>query len=806
MINKGLLIYFIMSLFMNQSASNAPKRFDITSDNQEIRVEIDSFKEFSFPPMELPSDKSLFLCWKSRIDSDHQRGGREFLRLEVNGKVVGAKKDRLIVRLRNKPTSFTDQRGRAHTWYVGGADGWLTPFSGAFTRPGLTSRFHAVAEKAYDFCVDVTDLMRNSRPNRIVFRNLMQARYAKKYQERYFRHSSGDLIIRNLALEVRTAQAEDQLVQPPPGSPGPWELEIGPSGGLRIHWGRRTTSLESAFADGGGSWTRLPSEGEERTVVRPNDNEWRVSLQAGDYSIDRTVVRMNGRIKVRDRFTLLNAEKPVPLIPRYRLRFAENAYPRVFLGGDDDPSLNDIRCPFNPTLFVPMHDAGLGLVLEDDVMRLQGVFSYDAAKGHAVVRSDELVLSSEGGSSYAIEMSLYPIAGGDYWTFLNRVRQDQGIESVLPGTVWFTNPRNIILSNPSKVVEYIQKNRVAYVVFWANPDPRHYDVPAAYVVQGVAQMWDRSRSIRAAYERDERAALERLHRIAPSVKGLVYVHSHVCSFFQSERLSDYEDSWIKEPNGQPIRRHEKNSIYVPLYYVYPTKANRYGKDLDRLLNHLIGLGADGVYWDEMPASYPATRCTYHQFDGFSADVDTNTQTVRRLKGLVSLLSADYKAGWVKELNRQGKIVHANGAPDLWSLSRLPMTCMVETKTSAAAASELHLATPYAYVWGAAGMDQYRERLLKGSLPFQPGPENGFVPLAFPMDIQRLGKGFIIGESRLVTAVDGWFGWSSPWTGILTAFDARGREIEKKAVQRDGDAWITVPPDGVVFLEKQQEPS
>lgn len=747
-------------------------------------------------------DKVVTLSWRARIDADRQRGGREFLRITVNGESVAALRDRLSSRILNKPAVYVDQRGRRQRWYVHGAQGWLVPFADDFSPPNPTSRFSKAGTEAYEFSVDVTDLVRLNSENTVSVHNLMKKRYFHKYKRRYFQRTQGDLVVEGLRFGWGSRSVDQSMPRAPQASSVAWRVKA-VDDRIVLQRGPLDVEFASRFADGNGGWVSLPGPDAKMQPSASDAGGQRMVVETPNYRVERTLRLEEGRIRIEDRLMGTRREAaPIVIAPRYRLLVPGAVFGTAWIGGDSDPMLNDQLCPFNPTLFVPMAGSGIGVAVEDDVMRLQGRYSYDARKGSAEIRSDEMVLSAETSYEYTVRLTLYPTSHDDYWQFINTLRTDRNGAREMPGAIWFTVPRNILLSNPESIRSYIEENRVAYVIFWESPDPNDYGLSAPYIIKGAAQLGHRAEKYRGRFESDEKEAAARLHRLSPQVKVLFYVHSHVCTAVDAGEMAAFQDAWVTDKSGKPVRRHADDPRYFPFYFICPTLENSYGEAFARLVDHLLSLGADGIYWDEMPAGLREARCTYSQFDGHSADIDLETQRVRRQKGLVGLLSSPYKAAQVRKLAAMDKVVHANGAPETLLLQKLPMTVMVETKTSAALTRRLHLTTPYAYTWGPFSVGQCRERLAAGGLCFRPGRNTEFVARSFPITPTQLGPGHIAGPERVITAVDGMFGWKGDWQADLTVFDASGRVIEEERLNGKGLRNVSVPTDSLVIMERR----
>lgn len=810
-LHSAIAFHFLIALsLLRPAAAEEVSIIRITDPNVHVRIAVETERTFAVPAMNLESDHTAVLCWRARIDADKQGGGREFMRIRINGKPVGAMQDRLARRLLNKAPRFKDYRNKEHAWYVAGAEGWLIPFSPDFSAPGIKTWFHRMGSDAFHYEVDVTDLLRDGGDNSLTIQNLMKKRYMAKYRERGFEKSSGDLVVGDARIEVRKGarkKSEPADLRP---AQGPWNFRVTDTGDVVVNWGEREVKIQGMYAWGDATWKALNLKEMPTVQSQGSPSQWKLTAETLHYRIERSV-RLdaeNGEqcIRIADRFVRKGNEDPVVIAPRYHIMVPGNRFGTAWIGGNSDPGLQSVNSPYNPTLFIPMDGVGLGVAVDDDVLRLQGKFSYDAEEGKGSILTDELVVSRKGGDEYTVALSIYPVNHASYWDFINSVRKDRKITEKMPGTIWFTYPEKVLATEAIDLSRFVQKNRLAYVIFWENPSPQYHPVESPYVIKGPAQLKEEARAIRGPYEENLKKAIDYIHGISDRVKVLLYFHSHTVSLFEQDRLGELRDSLITGRAGRPLRRHPNIPRYYPLYYVYPTEENHHGRELDRLVDHLLDLGADGLYWDGMPAADGEVKYTYSEFDGYTADIDLTTQEVRTRKGLVALLSSKYKCGLVNRLLGMHKVVHANGPPETKEMGLLPITRMMETKTSGANVRDLHLSTPYAYTWEPFDMEQYRERLKSGGVCFRPEDSSLFIPLSFPLTPTYVGSGYVLGKERILTAVAGRFGWPGSWKGTLTLFDGSGRVKEQRAIQGDGESPINVMEGGLTIVEKAIPPT
>ena len=109
----------------------------------------------------------------------------------------------------------------------------------------------------------------------------------------------------------------------------------------------------------------------------------------------------------------------------------------AYLCGNPDPAVVELRGYENSTVFLAGEQAGCGLLALDDVARVQGVFSWNAAGG-AGVRSDVFCLPA--GGDYTLRWAVYPVLRPDYYDFINLCRRDLDVNFTVPGGFQFGLP------------------------------------------------------------------------------------------------------------------------------------------------------------------------------------------------------------------------------------------------------------------------------------------------------------------------------------------------------------------------------
>jgi len=520
------------------------------------------------------------------------------------------------------------------------------------------------------------------------------------------------------------------------------------------------------------------------------------------YALARTVTARGLRVDVEDKFTNLRAGERVAIMVEHRLACGDPMPRRAWIGGSDNPSLNQIECPQNPTLFVPVPGHGLGIVLRDDVFRVQGKFFYDAS-GHCVgVRTDSFALDR--GASYTLRWSLYVVGSHDYFDFINRVRDDWGVNTTIHGPYAWRQARSTARIPMDKLRQYLRVSQVKHLCIWSNPNAKEAK-GKRYVAIGSGAFYPQIDATRGGHLAQLKAAVERVHEAGEGVKVLLMTNCFLNSVPDKSQTSAFEDSWHRSAKGKLMPYRAVPTLF-PTHLIYPTPRNSWGRRFAEIVDYYLDTcGADGIYWDEMTAWGPNRRLTFGAWDGHTAQIDPETKAITRLVGLVPLLSAAYRRSQVDRVRGMGKVVHANGAPEVATLQTACNSRMVETKFVPIRVTELHLTTPLAYTHGIPTVRGMRERLAQGGLCFRvsivrPSP---VMTRLFPFTPQELHAGWMQARERIITSRSGRFGWDGAFAARVWRFDAEGQPLEAEVPLRryEGRASVPVhvPADGLAIV-------
>ncbi len=493
----------------------------------------------------------------------------------------------------------------------------------------------------------------------------------------------------------------------------------------------------------------------------------------------RDVVRFADRAEVRDTFTNTSGER-LGLRVRHSL---PTATVRTHLGGRLDPDVNDAYSPWNPTIFTPVGSAGIGLVAEDDVFRQQLSVDYDAQGGTVGMRTEMLCLGA--GERATLVWSVYPVRTRSYWDFINRVRLEWQVNRRVDGSfIWFT-PDAILALPPDALRAALDRQQTAVAsLFGGWIDPRRKERPP-FIGFGSAVLRDEF----ADYRRRIEQAIARLKDARPGLKVLLYFDPQRDS--SPDAPQRFADSVLRDLHGTP-ERVDWGGAFSPSWGMVPTGDDAFGGALRAVVAAMGGLGADGLYWDEMDGvDFRLPRVTTSRSDGRTCALDATGRVATEL-GLVNLLSDAVKAEYADAAG----LVLGNVPPTTRRFTARPDLRMVEAEDDEPWGPMAHLTTPLAYVGNRRDFAIVRAKIDEGLLPIgaRLDVDHDLVARLFPFTPEHLQPGTLRGRERIVTTESGTHGWRD-CAGRVDAYryDAAGREHRAafREKRKRGGAYVRV---------------
>ena len=275
---------------------------------------------------------------------------------------------------------------------------------------------------------------------------------------------------------------------------------------------------------------------------------------------------------------------------------------------------------------------------------------------------------------------------------------------------------------------------------------------------------------REAYWTALRQEVELIRKAAPNVKLMQMLHPAMEAVYKP-----LQDRWpiaaqaILTSAGKVFESAQYSRAWLGdygdkdwgvLYYV-PRPGSAYLEIImGEATRALDEVGLDGLYCDEF--SWAFTRNTYSRYDysrwdGYSADLDEAGNVVH-LKADGAAVTESCQLRMAGEVLRRGKYFLGNGGSALRSVNRLPIARFIEGGNGTAQWPQGHLsATPL--ILGNMGDERTRQGVfasvkacLREGCLYSPTPVNllldgrdNFVCKLYPMTVQRIGPGWVVGE-------------------------------------------------------------
>ncbi len=724
-------------------AASPPARKAVIRDEMDMGHGETQTIEFEAPAV--PEGKAGSLFFSGRIAFDVPAGYAPALELALNGqRIEGA-------RLINRPMTSTYRYGKTMNFVTG--DGLIALCYGPdFDATDAHSTYGLVdTPRACDYEFLVTDL-------------LVEGTNTLEMVTRPDKRDAWHFHFADLALLFKAPPPPEAERRPAPTGDIPWIApraefskqynveEPGP-GLLRVSVGGESFDVQSRFSTPDGEWNRSGNEffGHERRIEEKPEG-----------------------ITVFDTFTNLTEEN-LPLTQRHECVLGERLKQKWLAGQSpysDDVSISQHA---NPTTFGVTESAGIGLMPENDVFQVH-VVNYSLS-GTLGVADNSFVLGP--GASYTAEWTIVPLAGTDFWDFINAARRLRDANFTLPYQFAFLSARE----HDEDFLRRFMEHKTPDLVCASIGYPRYNGVYA----HGTAfQHVDHS-----YYARHN----ARIEEMFPEVKTSVYYHCFLDVIDDGE--TTYADARTLRPDGtQATYGRPYDKIF------FPTLENTFGRDTARNIDYIWDqCAADGVYWDEL--AYSAYQYHYGEpWDGCSGDIDPSTHQLTRLRSSVTLISQPWRVRELQRCMEYGPFI-ANGQPHTRTIARLKFQRFVETASISNCLRAI-LYSPIAlgdHIAEKNGQDAYRwmlKALNYGCVYnwYSESVATGYPTLAshmFPITPMELHEGYIIGAERIVTNRSGNFGWGDQSEHEVHVYDETGREVE------DFNAPL-ITKDGATFTE------
>ncbi len=744
------------------SASAALAAVEVREILAEQRVQTPQVLDLTIEVPPFSIEHQVRLALEARIDWPTLAGSNPWLIVSINDNPLTA--DHLL----NKRNEFRTASGMDLQWYHS-AYRWRVLYSPDFTAAVTQANEpFAVAkdDDPYRFVWDITRLVKPGT-NRLKLNCLQVLAKAPMMALRHVQVEVGPAIEPPRAEPVApapTGPLPTCVARAP--VPVPMTVALSAQGHLALNACGQTWQVTTRASLPGGGWQESVAAAAPQTVApgQPVHVDW----EAGPFRFARVVAVHADHATVSDTITNTGTDL-AGLILHHRA--ATSAKPdAVYIGGTKvSAGLGRVREPSNPTVLARYGGIGLGLVAEDDVLRLHALCTADA--DGIGFTDDRLALA--GGTSVTLEWSLYPLPDGDYWSFVNAVRRAWDVSIALPGPFIFQSafkpgqpPEAYAQWARSRSLKYICGGIAKY------PDGKYaHGTGIRFAPQWVAGEREWTRKLRAA---------------APEVTPIQYFHAQIST--EPDGMTKYADCRLLDEKGAQVMYPYQYPL--PLYI--PTRENAYGKALWGYVHTLVDeIGVGGVYWDEQ--AYSADFFHYGEpWDGVTGLIDPKTHAVTRKLSCVTLLMQPLQLDLIRYLREKGLFLMANGQAKTRTIQREKLVFFTECGTYSALArghlgSPIGLGNHHPEDSVAASARHVRDMLRHGSIYHghyyhHAPPAWNFTAVMYPLTPVELHEGYVLGSERIHTAVSGRFGWPDGAAADVCVVNAAGERVDPAPVQ------------------------
>lgn len=724
---------------------------------QEVRIPPGKTARFEFTTVP-QKDTTILLDLMARLDSDGLGGSLYFMELKLNGQPIRAAKSRTAIRTINRAPVSPVAPNLPYSWSEGNR--WRAIYAPDFEK-GLTQKFYE--GNPYQTVLDVTDLTNPAAENRLEITNTCT------YPPPEGSKANHDLVINAIVVRIKpgaspmmaaAGEERDVINRGTPGAgPAKYTGQVLPGGGFRLQVGKEQYDFASRLSYPNAGFNHLAPAAKPdasgqpgwQVKVTPDKAGGRVVATGPDYRLERTIKFTPRKVEVSDKLTNLHADAKLGLMVANELALAGRDA-TVRLAGNPSPALNEYYSPGNPSVYVNLKQLGLGLICEDDIFRNQATLFCASDGKTAGLRTDMLCLPA--GGSYTLQWSVYPVASGDYFDFINLVRQDWGSNYTVEGTWTFFDPDTIIATPVEKIAEQFNRlniKRACYCGGWVD---RKFDRKRIGFGTGVLDdYW-------ADFRGRQRQAAEKIRQAVPDCK--VYVYYDTQRDTAEGGHERFQDSWLTDPNGNQLST-EWGGVYSLTYSVVATLTNSYGKAMLAAVDrYLSEMKIDGLYWDEMEGvGYGTPLVDYNAPDGYSCELDPKTYTLKREIGINTIQGEGHRLAVIDRVRQLGGDLMGNGptaTKDI--LARKPQR-MIEIQHNEVWNYEGDLQSPLGYAGGRMDFGNWLRglKLAKLLVGTRYNYDYDIPTYSFPLTPLEIHAGYLLGKERITASHSGNFGWA-----------------------------------------------
>lgn len=561
-----------------------------------------------------------------------------------------------------------------------------------------------------------------------------------------------------------TTGTSEELIHPQTDPECPYEVLSYDANQITLKANGETFTIESSFSMPNSTWQ-----------TRPGSNVY--------FNHTRKVEQRKGYIHITDTFVNISGND-LPVLQKHSCNL-EGRMQKAWIAGRT-MTYGGLGQSENPTSYAITDKTGIGLMPVSDEML---VHVRNQIYNQVLSLTDyDCVIPQE--STYSAEWVIVPTQRPDFWDFVNACRRIRDVNFTLNHMFAFLHPGGSWGDN--RVIEFI-RNKSANVVAAGTM------LYNGYWAHGTA--WKKLNLSLYANHND------RIRRLLPDVKPIVYFHCYLDSGDPAELTLYYNDRTLLSDGSQGLYAGDEHA-----HIFFVTDENEWGKAMVKTVDSILGFNegdckANGVYWDGMSSASELTKYHYgNPWDRISGDIDSRYQLIR-YKSSTLLLGRKWIVNQINRIMMQGTLF-TNQPPHIRSLYELRFQSFAEVW-----GNDSYLAAILSSPVGLGNrrtdtslVDAYRgmiNALNYGCLYNWYGGEvepehQTLTKYMFPITPIELHEGYIIGNERIVTNRSGSFGWGDDSVHEVHVFNDKGREVPCVSTQ----IKRTKNVDGKIYTELQ----
>lgn len=554
---------------------------------------------------------------------------------------------------------------------------------------------------------------------------------------------------------------------------------------------------------------------ENPPTVKRNGDSVTITACNAFFKIERIVTLFDGQFHVTDTITNISGKDQ-----GMRTRFVTTSKTplrasQTYISGLPDKHFLDGMCGQNPTFFTQGTAGGsLGIYVYDDLLRNQSGFL--RTRRDLILDNGHLGFPASGRQAVkTLVRRFYPMPGGTYFDFVNRIRRDLNLNRLMSGLFGF-------VSKPMTV-----------------PSIKHYALTQWFE-------WDANSrwSSREDYKQRRRKESALIKKMIPGAKCIGRMESNILNIKRAslpggEKLPDgrrgkgggvYGLELTEEQNAilrnspfsDSLMRNAKGHAVVDTGYAHPGDLNllvhfaegnyRLKHVLEQIDYILDDVGLDGVYLDQFVPGCDQEldnnkRCSYDKWDQCTVDLNPDGTIRRRIYDYITAGSSA-RAKIVRHVAAKGGLMYNNNHPVTLETNGLPSYSFCETGGPGTEMEVKHGSKPALLrchalaqlsgspislgyqeptpkelsgkIYNRAVIIGLRHGILYAQYGVIPDPKFGgsfATDYMYPITPVELGEGFIIGKERIISCVSRKFTVKSERKPLVLWGDEFGRKKE-----------------------------